>query len=280
MLAFVHLASSLPQGVRLLEITTRPFLYILTQRYSRPINRLQDIPTEVFDDWKAKGFEWVWFMGVWQLGPAGLQHDKTDPNLLKSYDQVLPGWTWDDIIGSPYSIVSYTINTVLGTDDDLSFIRDQLHARGMKLMLDYVPNHSATDAPEVNTSVNFYIRAPPGTVDPNKYMPNGIAYGCGQWCDPWTDVAQFNYMDEDFRASRIAVLKKIASYADGMRCDMSHLILNDAFYSYWEKELTAWGYTKLPTEFWKDAISAVKAEYPECIFMAESYGDVLYTLQQ
>jgi hypothetical protein len=272
-------AAEPPPGVRLLEITTRPFLYLLSQRYGYAIETFSAIPTEVFDEWQSQGYEWVWFMGIWQLGPAGLDHDKTDPGLLKSYDQVLPGWTWDDIIGSPYSIVSYTLNTILGTPEQLAYLRDQLHSRGIKLMLDFVPNHSATDAPEISLNLNYYVRAPQGTSDPNRYMSNGIAYGCGQWCDPWTDVAQFNYMDKDFRASRISVLKYIASVADGARCDMSHLILNDAFWDYWQNELTSWGYTKLPTEFWQDATSAVKADYPDFVFMAESYGDVLQKLQ-
>lgn len=265
--------------MRLLEITTRPFLWLLSQRLGRPISKLTDIPSTVFDEWSAKGFEWVWFMGIWQLGPSGLKHDRTNPSLLSSYDSVLPGWTYDDIIGSPYSIVSYSINSVLGTESDLIWLRNQLHLRGMRLMVDFVPNHSATDAPEILSNLTFYIRAAPGTSDPSRFLPNGIAYGCGEWCDPWTDVAQFNYMDLNLRTFRIEQMKRIATLADGMRCDMSHLILNDAFWNYWQTELTAWGYEKLPTEFWADAISSVKSEFPDCVFMAESYGDVLKQLQ-
>jgi hypothetical protein len=218
-------------------------------------------------------------MGVWQLGTSGLYHDRTDKGLKANYDNLLPGWTNDDVIGSPYAISAYTVNTELGTEADLVNLRQRLNALGLKLMLDYVPNHSAADAPEVTTNLSFYVRCPPEeSPDPGKYFSNGIAYGCGAWCDPWTDVAQFNYMDQNFRASRIAVLKKIASLADGIRCDMAHLIINNAFWDYWKTQLLAWNYTESNTEFWSDAISAVKTEYPECIFMAESYGDVLGTL--
>ncbi|KAH0786433.1 alpha-amylase family protein [Histomonas meleagridis] len=264
---------------RLLEVSTRPYLYLLTQKYGKSITKLRDIPTQEFDDMQSKGYEWVWFMGVWQLGDYGVQHDRTDEGLRQSYNSVLPGWTEEDVIGSPYCIVSYTCNSEIGTDEDLTWLRQQLNKRGMKLMLDYVPNHSAIDAPEVTTTPSFYIRCPQGeTPDPNIYISNGIAYGCGEWCSPWTDVAQFNYMDTEFRNSRIQVLKKIASLSDGCRCDMAHLILNDKFWSYWQRQLEAYGYTKQSTEFWADAISAVKAEYPNFIFMAESYGDVLHTL--
>jgi len=264
---------------RLLEITTRPYFYLLKQRYSKDIKTFKDIPDAEFESWKAKGFEWVWFMGIWQLGDMGLQHDLTDSGLIQSYNTVLPGWTKDDVIGSPYSIVKYEVNTVLGSESDLKWLREKLHSYGMKLMVDFVPNHSACDAPEVTSKPNFYVRCPQGqSVDPSKYMTNGIAYGCGIWCAPWTDVAQYNYVDSEFRQHQIEVLKKIASLADGCRCDMAHLIINDEFWSYWQTQLTSWGYSKPSTEFWTDAIKAVKALYPDFKFMAESYGDVLSKL--
>lgn len=278
---FLASAFSNPKSTRLYEISTRPYLYLLTQKYGRSITRIRDIPTAEFDDMKSKGFEWVWFMGIWQLGDYGLQHDRTDPGLKQSYDSVLPGWTLNDVIGSPYSIVSYTCNSAIGSDEDILWLRKQLNDRGMKLMLDFVPNHSACDAPEVTSNMEYYVRCEQGkTPDPSVYLSNGIAFGCGMWCAPWTDVAQFNYMDNGLRQNRISVLKKIASLADGCRCDMAHLILNDNFWDYWNNQLRSWGYSKASTEFWADAISAVKKDYPNFIFMAESYGDVLQKLHQ
>ena len=104
-----------------------------------------------------------------QLGPYGLHHDRTDPTLLATYAKVLPGYTvrvehastearkellWGtnqtlnngraqmaDIIGSPYSITNYTVNTEIGTPADLANTRKILNGLGMKLMLDLVPNH-------------------------------------------------------------------------------------------------------------------------------------------
>jgi hypothetical protein len=257
----------------LLEISTRPFLWTLTQRFGRPITKLTDIPAEIFDDWSARGFDWVWFMGIWQLGPAGLAHDRADRGLRAAYDSALPGWTAADVIGSPYAVVCYAVNAELGTGADLRWLRAQLHARGIRLMVDFVPNHSATDAPEVSTHPHYYVRAPRGAGDPSRHLPGGIAFGCGRWCAPWTDVAQLNCMDRELRAFRIAQMKAVAAVADGMRCDMAHLLLSDAFWSYWRAELTAWGYAPLPTEFWADATAAVRAEFPACVFLAESYGD-------
>lgn len=277
--AFSQMCCSAQLSTRLLEISTRPYFYQLSKKLGKQIKTFKDIPESEFQDWKNKGFEWVWFMGVWQIGTYGPQHDRTDPGLIRSFNIVLPGWTNDDVIGSPYSITEYKLNSELGTEEDLKWLREKLHSYGMKLMLDFVPNHSACDAPTIPSKLNFYVRCPKGqTPDPAKYMSNGIAYGCGMWCDPWTDVAQYNYADKEFRLHQINVLKYIASVADGCRCDMAHLIINDEFWNYWQSELTSWGYSKPSTEFWADAISAVKAVYPNFKFMAESYGDVLAKL--
>lgn len=95
----------------------------------------------------------------------------------------------DDIIGSPYAVTNYTCNPQLGTDQDILSLKSRLNQLGLKLMLDFVPNHSAVDCPWVTEHPMFYIHAPNGTqppYDPNMYLPNGIAYGsvcfgCGSW---------------------------------------------------------------------------------------------------
>lgn len=53
----------------------------------------------------------------------------------------------EDIIGSPYAIVDYVCNKEFGSNEDIVNLRKKLNSMGMKLMLDFVPNHSAVDAP-------------------------------------------------------------------------------------------------------------------------------------
>lgn len=278
---FFMISSSLPIPQKLLEVSTRPFLYQLSQQYQRPISKLRDIPDEIFEQWKEKGYDFIWFMGVWQLGEKGLIHDQTDPSLLDIYSQKLPDYTIDDIIGSPYSIVKYDLNIELGTESDLIWLRQKLNSFNLKLFLDFVPNHSALDAPEINSSRNFYVQCPKDEViNTSIYTPDGIAFGCGKYCDPWTDVAQFNYCDKDFIQHQITVLKKISQLADGCRCDMAHLILTDNFWPYWQTQLSSYGYHRPPSEFWFDAISAVKKIHPNFVFMAECYSDSLEPLSQ
>lgn len=273
------------ENYSLLEITTRPFLYIISQKYSRQITKINQIPESEFDEWKNKGFDWIWMMGIWQIGEYGLNHDRTNPNRIKKYNQICPDWKPEDVIGSPYSIVSYTINPELGTEDDILWLRKELNQRGMKLMLDFVPNHTAFDSYEITkeNKIDFYVHFP-DNVDIKEanlteeqferiYGPHKIAFaGCLDW-KPWTDVAQLNYMNEEMRKSRIEILMKIASQCDGIRCDVADAILNDAFWKKWHFELEKSGYSQLTTEFWADSISAVKSKYKNCIFLAESNYD-------
>jgi hypothetical protein len=153
------------------------------------------------------------FCRVWELGAYGLKYDQTNPALLAYYPtvgnisnkqlmlQVLPGYTQSDIIGSPYAVVNYTCNPQLGSDADIMAFKKKINAMGLKLMLDFVPNHSAVDCPYTTTNPEYYIRAPKGSqppYDPNIYLPNGIAYGSScSGCGSWQDTAQFNYWEYD-----------------------------------------------------------------------------------
>jgi len=262
---------AMPVHPALFEISTRPWLYQLSQKYARTI-KLKDIPDSEFQYYKNQGIQIIWMMGIWSLGAYGLNHDRTDPGLLSTFNQVLPGYTKDDIIGSPYAITNYICNPEIGTDADITALRTKLHSMGMLLFLDFVPNHSAVDAPMTTSNPDYYIHSPKGVpIDRSKYLENGIAYGKDPYSGAWTDTAQFNYWNADFRAAQTKVLLKIASLADGARCDMSMLVLNDVISQTWGTELSSWGYKRPSTEFWADAISTVKKQFPDFKLLAEVY---------
>ena len=269
----------------LLEITTRPFLRILSEKYSRSITKISEIPESEFDEWKKMGFDWIWMMGIWQIGEYGLNHDRTRPEKQKKYNEICPDWKPEDIIGSPYAIVSYTINPELGKEEDILWLRKQLNQRGMKLMLDFVPNHTSFDSVEItkDNKREFFVHFP-DNMDIKEanlteqrfnelYGPHKIAYAGSLGFKPWTDVAQLNYMNEEMRKSRIQILLKMASQCDGIRCDVAFAVLNDIFWEKWHFELEKCGYHKLQTEFWSQAISEVKKKYADCVFLAESNYD-------
>jgi len=266
----------------LLEISTRPWLYKLSSKYGRQITSLRDIPMEEFKKYREMGFDIIWMMGVWHLGEYGVKHDRTDPELVANFKKLLPDYTSADAIGSPYAPVNYTCNPTLcpNGDSDLQWLRQKLNALGLYLMLDFVPNHSGCDSPWMNgDGINLYVRAPKGVSDPSKYMSNGVAYGNCPYSSPWTDVAQLNYWNPDLRSHMQQQLLHVASLADGIRCDMAYIDLNQPFGDTWATELAAWGWKKPSTEFWGEAIKAVKSKYPATIFLAEVYGDYYITLQ-
>ena len=143
----------------------------------------------------------------------------------------------------------------------------------MKLMLDFVPNHSAVDAPTATTNQKLYMRAPSGKKDPKRYTDSGLAYGKDPYFDPWRDVIQWNYWESQTRKFMKDNLLTVLKYADGARCDMAHLVLNDVFGNTWKEELSSWGYSRPSTEFWEYAFKEAKSKYPNAILLAEVYED-------
>jgi len=252
-------------------------------KYGTNISTLSEVPDQELQAIQAMNIDMIWMMGLWHLGPYGLHHDQTDPSLLATYAQVLPGYTMPDIIGSPYAVTNYTCNPQLGSDTDILAFKQRVNNLGMLFMVDFVPNHSAVDCEWTDEFPNYYVRAPKGTqppYDPTIYLPNGIAYGsvCSG-CGAWTDTAQFNYWDTEEREARINDLMLAASMSDAIRCDMAYLLLNDLIEQNWGTQLSSWGYSRPATEWWSDAITAVKQEYPNIIFLAEVYSPYQPTLQ-
>lgn len=247
------------------EISARPFLY------EQGLSSVAEISDKFLDSLAENGIDMIWMMGVWELGAIGLEIDQGH-----NYDDVLPGWTKDDVIGSPYAIVKYVVNPSVGTMDDLANFRSRAAARGMKLMTDFVPNHTAIDGDWAGNPdlAHYFIRQPEGE-DPNpeRYMDNGFAFGRDPYSGAWIDTAQLNYWDPDARAAFKEALLTVASVSDAIRCDMAMLDLTDIFGSTWGHELDGWGYSRPDREFWDEAISAVKAAHPDVIFLAEAYWD-------
>ncbi|GIQ83045.1 glycoside hydrolase, family 13 [Kipferlia bialata] len=274
--AFLAMAAATPdfkQWPNLLEVSTRPWLYEMTQQYGYLIS-LSNVPDAELDAIQADGITALYALGMWSLGPYGLAHDRTDPGLLSSYAQTLPDYTVDDIIGSCFAVTSYTINPEIGTEDDLVTFRQRLHSRGIALYLDFVPNHSAVDSVHMSEHNEYFIHAPKGQTspyDPSTYLPDGTAFGKDKYGNVWTDTAQYNYWDTMTYHARIMELQTVASFADGIRCDMAMLALNSQIADIWSYTLTTWGYTAPEEEFWSAAIRAVKQVYPDTIFMAEVY---------
>jgi glycosidase len=142
-------------------------------------------------------------------------------------------------LGSYYAVKDYKgVNPEFGTEQDLRDLVNAAHAQGMRVILDWVPNHVSPDNPLTKTHPHFFWRDEKGNLTP----PHGF---------DWTDVVQFDFDAPgllDYQADVLLYWVKDFGI-DGFRCDV------------------AWG---LPTPFWNEVTKRVRTVKPDAFFLAEA----------
>ncbi|KAF0813495.1 Alpha-1,4-glucan:maltose-1-phosphate maltosyltransferase [Andreprevotia sp. IGB-42] len=263
----------------LYQINTRVWLTVLGRTLNRAAT-LDDIPDSALDQLATMGFDWIWLLSVWQTGPAAQAVSRANAGWRQEFVHTLPDLRDDDIAGSGFAIQRYAAHQALGGPRALARLRQRLHARGLKLLLDFVPNHMAPDHPWVNAHPDYFV---PGSDNdlanaPQNYCrlqtpqgPRVFAYGRDPYFDGWPDTLQLNYGNPALQQAMISELENIAAQCDGVRCDMAMLLLPDVF------ERT-WGIAAPP--FWPAAIAVVRRTQPDFTFMAEVYWDREWDIQQ
>ncbi|HVZ85712.1 MAG TPA: alpha-amylase family glycosyl hydrolase [Polyangia bacterium] len=271
------------------QLNTRVLLQERGVALGRPAT-LDDFEDHFLDDIAEKGFEWVWLLGIWQTGPAARAISRSNPRLVEACKRVLPDLRADDICGSPFAIVSYQTNRDFGGDPALASFRQRLARRGIKLLLDFVPNHTAPDHPWVVQHPEYYIHGSEDDLarQPQNYarvkgarVPTVLAYGRDPYFDGWPDTFQLNYRHAGFREARIAELGSIADRCDGVRCDMAMLLEPEIIQRTWgDRSLPADGSPPKDNPFWREAIPIIKRRHDPFLFLAEVYWDMEWSLQQ
>jgi hypothetical protein len=281
--AYDHARVERPQGIEgfeylspahplLYEIDTRCWLASLSERTGSPVT-LRNVPEAESSRWRQLGFTHIWLMGVWTTGALSRAHALADARLHGVCNQALPGWREGDLAGSPYAIADYQVPAALGGEEGLRKFRERLNASGLKLVLDFVPNHVALDHPWAVRQPELFVQSPadvPGAF--RVETPSGVrwlAHGRDPNFPPWTDTLQLDFRRPDTRAAVIGLLRSVARRCDGVRCDMAMLPLNDVFARTWDPCPTA-GAAPV-SEFWADAIAAVRADRGDFLFLAEAY---------
>jgi len=268
-----------PKDPLLYQVNTRAWLTALGQDIGRPAT-LDDIPDAKIERLAALGFDWVWLLGVWRTGEASRRVSRSRPEWVSEYRQLLPGLTDDDVQGSCFAIADYEVHPALGGKAALGRLRQRLVAQGLRLMLDFVPNHVALDHRWVAEHPDWFVRGDEDKLsrEPLNWCrivgPAGssvFAYGRDPYFPGWPDTLQLNYGNRELQAAMRGELLRIAEHCDGVRCDMAMLVVPDVFHRTWHIDAPA---------FWPDAIAAVRAEHPTFRLMAEVYWDMEWTLQQ
>ena len=163
---------------------------------------------------RSLGTDIIWFMPIHPIGVKGKKGS----------------------LGCPYANQDYRdVNPAYGTMEDFKALVDEIHARGMKVMIDVVYNHTSPDSVLYKTHPEFFYHDPDGKP--------------GNRLGDWADVIDLDYSVPELWDYQIESLRFWAGIVDGFRCDVASLV---------------------PLDFWKKARTAVKQVNPGCMWLAES----------
>ncbi len=179
---------------------------------------------------KAMGVDILWFMPV---QPIGVKNRKGG-------------------LGSYYSIADYTaVNPEYGTEADFRSVVDEAHRLGMRVILDWVANHTSHDHPWIAEHPDWHDRRPDGTVMNARDNE-------GRETD-WTDVAELNYRSAEMRRAMIGEMRWWIERMgiDGFRCDVAGGV---------------------PMDFWAQARTALKATRPDVFLLAEAEDPAMHAV--
>jgi len=265
-----------PRYPSLYQINTRVWLTDLSATLGRKAT-LDDIPDAELDRLAALGFDWIWLLSVWRTGPAAQQVSRTNSEWRHEFQETLPDLREEDIAGSGFAITGYTVHPSLGGDAALARVRLRLRDRGLRLMLDFVPNHMAPDHPWVEQHPEYFVGGSESDLAqaPQNYTRVGgnrvVAFGRDPYFSGWPDTLQLDYSNSATQDAMCGELLRIAGQCDGVRCDMAMLVLPDVFERTWGRRAPL---------FWPETTRRVREHVPNFCFMAEVYWDLEWTMQQ
>ncbi|MYE25731.1 MAG: alpha-amylase [Chloroflexi bacterium] len=281
----LHVQSAAQSGWKanpvIYEINTWVWLTHLSRKYERIVT-LGDVPENELAELAAWRFDALWLMGVWHRGHATRM---SALNYLHEYRHALPDISDADVCGSAYAIRDYRVEEQLGGPDGLARFRERLREYGIRLILDFAPNHVATDHRWIDEHPEYFICGEPG--DLNAYPESffsaskadggelAIAHGRDPYFPAWIDTAQLNVFHAGLRRAIIDTLIEIGSQCDGLRCDMAMLTTNAVFSQTWGERAGV----NPAQEFWLEIIPAAREVHPQMLFMAEVYWDLEHELQ-
>jgi Alpha amylase, catalytic domain len=269
-----------PRQPVIYEVNTAVWLAELTRAAGTPVT-LGAVSDPAWDAVTPSGVDAVWLMGVWERSPAGRELALANEGLMASFRDALPDMAEQDIIGSPYCVRRYVADERFGGPSGLAAARAALAARGVRLILDYVPNHVAPDHPWVTEHPEYFIQGDDDDVkaDPAGWLPVGVyvlAHGRDPYFPPWPDVVQLNAYAPAARTATEQTLSDIADQCDGIRCDMAMLMTNDIFGKTWGDRAGP----RPDREFWPAMIAELRTRHPDTVLIAEAYWDMEWTLQE
>ncbi len=285
------------------------WLHQLSERYSREIQRLDQIPDEELDDLRDFGFSGLWLIGIWQRSEASRRikhlHGK------------------HHVSASAYAIHDYRIADELGGDAALENLKQRCLQRGIHLACDVVTNHTGIDSQWVRQHPDWFIQAtnPPypgyrftgsdlsgedrlciqiedgyynhseaAVVFCRRDLHSGevryIYHGNDGTHLPWNDTAQLNFLLPEVREAMIGVILESAKQFGIIRFDAAMTLAKKHFQRLWYPQpdggegipsRSSWAMSDdefnrhFPVEFWREVVERIKAEQPDTLLVAEAF---------
>ena len=281
----------------------------LTEKYQRPITRLDQIPDEELDFLAASGFTGLWLIGLWERSPAS-----------KRIKQICGN---PEAAASAYSLDDYDIAGELGGWEALDNLRSRAWKRGVRLASDMVPNHTGMDAKWVVEKPDLFIQTnecPYPGYDFNGenlshdsrvgiYLENHyynktdcavvfkrvdhatgdtryIYHGNDGTGMPWNDTAQIDFLNPQAREEVIQKILHVAKNFPIIRFDAAMVLAKKHIQRLWYPEPGSGGdiasrsrfaisreefERRIPEEFWREVVDRCAKEIPDTLLLAEAF---------
>jgi hypothetical protein len=241
---------------RIYQINIRQHLF------ENNINRLSQIEAGFWEELSALGFDCVWLMGIWQICEDSIEKSSQIFGLDNS----------NRVVGSCFAIEDYIFDTKFCTENEVLDLKKQLNNLGLKLILDFIPNHFGSSTAILNTNPDIFLSN--ATPQEFYFEHNGrwFAHAKDPNFEPWSDTVQLDYSKQQTLDFIYTKLVYICKFCDGLRCDMAMLVIPEVFEKSWN--------VKVNTNcFWQASLLSIKLLYPDFVFVGEVYWDynkVLY----
>jgi len=293
----------------LIAKSTYVWLAQLSRKYSRRIDKLDQIPDEDLDELARRGMNSLWLIGIWERSRAS----ETIKRLCGN----------PDAVASAYSLYDYRIADDLGGEEAYVRLRDRCFHRGIRLASDMVPNHMGIDSPwvvehpewfisrpdkpypaynfdgpdlspdprvEIKIEKHYYEQTDAAVVFQRRDRQSGetryIYHGNDGTSFPWNDTAQLDYLNPAVREQVIQTILHVARLFPVIRFDAAMTLAKRHFQRLWfpnpgssgaipsraEYSMTTEQFNKImPQEFWREVVDRVAAEVPGTLLLAEAF---------
>ncbi|GHT97095.1 hypothetical protein FACS1894142_0790 [Spirochaetia bacterium] len=288
---------------------TLVWLFQLSQKYGRTIERLDQIPDEELDELARRGFTGLWLIGLWERSSAS---------------RTVKQWTGNpEAAASAYSLYDYDIAGELGSWGSLLNLRDRCARRGIRLGSDMVPNHTGIDSrwvmehPDrflqlryppfptytfnggnlsnregitVQIEDHYYSRSDAAVVfkriDHHTGDVRYIYHGNDGTSMPWNDTAQIDFLNPEAREAVIRTIIGVCQQFPIVRFDAAMTLAKKHIQRLWYPEPGHGGdiasrsehalsmeefNRRIPNEFWREVVDRCAQEAPNTLLLAEAF---------